>query len=248
MADEEEQEENEGVKSMEDAYKEFDVKPPEEEETTEDAPEEEEATEDAPEEEEATEDAPAEEEAPEASREIPKSKIFDEDPASIDSVMREALTDVDTVVVSMDDRTRYLKAVLNDVPVKLKILLCGDAIDIEIRSRSAWEQSVLYAAVKKDQEEGLVSDLSSVIIQLQKYGCSLMLQSLNGDPLEFLTLKQEDGINKCVELLRKHMKEHIEALSMPKWTIFLNALRTFETKIARMGTECLNENFWKPAG
>ena len=75
-----------------------------------------------------------------------------------------------------------------------------------------------------------------------------MLQSVNGDPLEFLTLKQEDGLAKCVDILRKHMQKHIEALSMPKWTIFLNALRTFETKIARMGTECLNENFWKPAG
>ena len=181
-------------------------------------------------------------------REVPKNKTFDEDPSSIDSVMREALTDVDTVVVSMDDRTRYLKAVLNDVPVKLSISLCGGEITIQIRSRSTWEQSVLYAAVKKDQEEGLVADLSSVIIQLQKYGCALMLESVNEDPLEFLTLKQEDGLEKSISLLRDHMQKHIESLSMPKWTIFLNALRTFETKIARMGTECLNENFWKPAG
>ena len=162
--------------------------------------------------------------------------------------MREALTDMDTVSVSLEDRSHYLKAILNDVPVVLEIDLCGAAIKIKIRSRTAWEQTVLYAAVKLDQEEGLVSDLSSVIIQLQKYGCALMMKEVNGDIFSTLTLSEKDGLDECVISLREHRIKHIECLSMPKWTIFLNALRTFETKIARMGTECLNKNFWQPVG
>jgi hypothetical protein len=187
------------------------------------------------------------EEEPEPDREIPRSKTFDENPDSVDSIMREALTDMDTVIVSMEDRTNYLKAVLNDEPVILTIGLCADQFMTEIRSRTAWEQTILYAAVKKDQDAGLVSDLSSVIIQLQKYGCALMLKNVNGKPFSDLHLKEADGLDTCLEQLQKYRVDKIESLSMPKWTLLLNALRTFETKIARMGTECLNENFWKPA-
>ena len=59
---------------------------------------------------------------------------------------------------------------------------------------------------------------------------------------------QEDGLEESIKILREAMDKEIDTLSMPKWTLLLNALRTFETKIARMGTECLNENFWEPAG
>ena len=60
--------------------------------------------------------------------------------------------------------------------------------------------------------------------------------------------KIDEGMNipDAVDKLRKLRLEKIEPLSMPKWGILLNALRLFEGKIAKMGTECLNGNFWDP--
>ena len=188
---------------------------------------------------------PVEEEEP-VGREIPKNPMFDENPASVDEVMREALTDTDAVELTHSDKMSYLKAVLNDVPVILDIPLCDGAINISIRSRTTWEQTCLYSAVKKDQEEGIIVDLSSVIIQLQKYGCILMVKSINDDPFPYLELDEKEPLEEAVEKLREKRQKEIETMSMPKWTIMLNALRVFETKIAQMGTVCLNENFWKP--
>jgi hypothetical protein len=180
---------------------------------------------------------------------VPRSKTFDENPASVDSIMREALTDnVDLIEITEKDKTAYLKAVLNDQPVILDIQLCNKQFSISIRSRTAWEQTCLYAAVKRDQDSGIVEDLASVIIQLQKYGCALMLKNINEDPFSDLKLDIDEGLEKCVESLKKYKDEKVEALSMPKWGLLLNALRVFESKLSRMGTECLNENFWEPAG
>ena len=130
-------------------------------------------------------------------KEVPKSTMFDENPASVDSIMREALTDnPDTVPLTDEDKTSYIKAVLNDKPVILSISLLKGQMKAKIRSRTSWEQTCLYAALKKDQDSLLVTDLASVIIQLQKYGCALMLQSINGESFSDLSLNQEDGLDQ----------------------------------------------------
>lgn len=179
--------------------------------------------------------------------EVPKNKMFDENPDSVDSIMREALTDnPDTVPLTSEDKTSYIKAVLNDKPVILDISLLNSQMKLSIRSRTSWEQTCLYAALKRDQDALLVTDLASVIIQLQKYGCALMLKSINLESFSDLTLKQEDGLEACIEKLVEYKNNKIEHLSMPKWALLLNSLRVFESKLARMGTECLNENFWEP--
>ena len=173
--------------------------------------------------------------------------MFDENPDSVDSIMREALTDnPDAVPITEVDKTSYIKAMLNDKPVILDIPLCNEQLSVSIRSRTAWEQTCLYAALKRDQDNMVMTDLASVIIQLQKYGCALMLLKVNGSPFSDLDLKQEDGLDKCVDLLIEYKDSKIEKLSMPKWALLLNALRIFESKLSRMGTECLNSNFWEP--
>ena len=106
----------------------------------------------------------------------------------------------------------------------------------------------MYAAVQKDQDEEVVKDLASVILQLQKYGCALMLQDLNKKAFSRESIDESVSIADAVEKLRKLRVEKIEPLSMPKWGILLNGLRLFEGKLAKMGTECLNGNFWEPVG
>jgi hypothetical protein len=121
-------------------------------------------------------------------------------------------------------------------------------LSVDIRSRTAWEQTCLYAAVKEDQESGIVTDLASVIIQLQKYGCALMTKGVNNTPFSTLELNIEDGLEDCITKLREQKDKTVEVLSIPKWSLMLNALRVYETKLSKLGTECLNENFWEPVG
>ena len=179
---------------------------------------------------------------------VPKDKTFDEKPESMDSIMREAMSsDPDLVKLEDEDKTAYIKAVLNDKPVILETVMCNDQMKVKIRSRTSWEQTCMYAALKQDQEEYLVTDLATVIIQLQKYGCALMVTEVNGSLFSDLELDQKDGLEESVKKLKAYKDEKIEVLSMPKWALLLNALRVFESKLSRMGTECLNANFWEPA-
>ena len=179
----------------------------------------------------------------------PKSTTFDENPGSVDSIMREALShEAGTISVTESDKAAYLKAVLNDVPVILPIELCKGELKVEIRSRSAWEQTCLYAAVQKDQDDGIIRDLATVIIQLQKYGCALMVLSLNGVPYSDLKLDVSESLEDCVKKLQQQKDKLVENLSIPKWSLLLNALRAYETKLSELGSSCLNENFWEPAG
>jgi len=179
--------------------------------------------------------------------EVSRDKTFDENPSKVDAIMSEVLIDTQKVDITVTDRQGYLKAVLNDMPVKLDVELCAGQIKYKIRSRTSWEQTCLYAALQKDQEEEIVKDLASVVIQLQKYGCVLMVESINGTLFSKETIPQEMSVEDAVERLRTLRREKIEPMSMPKWGLMLNALRLFESKLAKMGTECLNENFWEPA-
>ena len=59
---------------------------------------------------------------------------------------------------------------------------------------------------------------------------------------------EDVSIDDAITKLRQLRMEKVEVLSVPKWGILLNALRLFEAKLAKMGTECVNEDFWEPVG
>lgn len=180
--------------------------------------------------------------------EVSVDKTFDEKLSSVDSIMREVLVNSDTVDITDSDKRNYIKAVLNDVPVELELALCGGSIKTKFRSRTSWEQTCMYAALKKDQDDGIVEDLASVVIQLQKYGCCIMLQSVGDKVFSKEGISEDTSIEDAIAKLRQLRMEKVEVLSVPKWSILLNALRLFEAKLARMGTECVNEDFWEPVG
>jgi hypothetical protein len=180
--------------------------------------------------------------------EVPKDKTFEENPGSVDQIMREVMVGSDDVEITDTDKRDYIKAVLNDMPVKLDISLCAGQVTTKIRSRTSWEQTCMYAALQKDQDEAIVKDLASVVIQLQKYGACLMIESLNDKSFSKEKIAEDEAIPEAVEKLRKLRQEKIEHLSSPKWNLLLNALRVFEAKLSKMGTQCLNENFWEPVG
>ena len=244
--------------NIEEMYKDFESKLEESEEKNKDQPlEEEQAVSWDKKEEEIPASEPVESmnqtfgetDAGESEVKYPKSTTFDENPGSVDSIIREALShEAGNISVTESDKSAYLKAVLNDVPVILPIELCKGELKVEIRSRSAWEQTCLYAAVQKDQDDGIIRDLATVIIQLQKYGCALMVLSLNGVPYSDLKLDVSESLEDCVKKLQEQKDKLVENLSIPKWSLLLNALRAYETKLSELGSSCLNENFWEPAG
>lgn len=151
---------------------------------------------------------------------------------------------------SASDKQKYLKAVLNDKPVILNVKLAAGEFNVEIRSKTAWEQTLTYEAAIADQDDKVVSDYYQAMIQMQKYGALIQIQSINGETFstkEYTRPKagewkeQRDG-------LRDHAVEVMDNMNSARMTMLLNALRIFEYKLAEMTAACNDENFWKPAG
>jgi hypothetical protein len=178
---------------------------------------------------------------------VPRDQIFDP--------YEDGLSDLDElpaingiIEVTEQDKQDYLRAVLNDEPVVFKISLCGESVKVKLRARTAWEQSLVYEAVFQDQEMKIVNEFRQGVIQLQKYSAVLMVQEINGRLFsnEKFEKKGGDDWQKDVDRLRELVTEKIDAMDGAKLTLILNALRIFEFKLARIGTQCLSGNFWNP--
>jgi len=180
-------------------------------------------------------------------REVPRDTTFDDMAEGPEANMREALANMDGVNPTESDKSLYLKSMLNDEPIQLSVSLCGGNIAILIRARTAWEQTCIHAAISKDYDDKLVTDMPSILLQMQRYGAALMIVEFGSAPFEHVKLDPEVPLDDCVAKLREARTKLVDPMSLTKWTLALNALRVFESKISTMGSECLNENFWTPA-
>lgn len=148
------------------------------------------------------------------------------------------------------DKQKYLKAILNDKPVILNVELAGGEFKVNIRSKTAWEQTLTYEAAIADQDEKVVSDYYQAMIQMQKYGCMIQVQSINGATFSTkeYTRPKDGNWKDQREELRDDTIERMDNMNSARMTMILNALRIFEYKLAEMTAACNDENFWKPVG
>jgi len=159
-----------------------------------------------------------------------------------------ALAGISGNVESTDaDKEIFLKAVLNDEPVVLKIELLGGNCVVEVRSKSTWEQSLTYEAALEDQDKKVVSDYYQAMIQMQKYGAVVQIQKINDKIFSTSEFKKPDGDWKPQrEELRKLMSDKMESMNNARMTLLLNALRIFEYKLSEMTAFCNDGDFWEP--
>ena len=189
----------------------------------------------------------AEEDAKDDTGYVPREQLFDPYEDAFGEL--DELPAIDGAIeVTEDDKQAYLRAVLNDEPVIFTIILCGGQVKVKLRARTAWEQSLVYEAVFQDQEMKIVNEFRQGIIQLQKYSAVLMVQEINGRLFSSEKFEKKDTENwqKDVDQLRELVTEKIDSMDGAKLTLLLNALRIFEFKLARIGTQCLSGNFWNP--
>lgn len=178
---------------------------------------------------------------------VPRDQMFDPYQDGLSEL--DELPAINGIIeVTEKDKEDYLRAVLNDEPVIFDINLCGDKVKVKIRARTAWEQSLVYEAVFQDQEMKIVNEYSQGIIQLQKYSAALMIQEINGRLFSSEKFEKKDAENwqDDIDKLKELVTEKIDSMDGAKLTLILNALRIFEFKLARIGTQCLTGNFWNP--
>lgn len=158
-----------------------------------------------------------------------------------------------SVTVTDMEKSMYIKAVLNDVPVILPIdLEMGDDIRgnivVELRTLSNYEADVVFLALELDKEEGIIKGSHQLASRIQQYAGALQTLKVQEKALPTIAFPSPGDSLGDRDKLRSFVKKHIGAMSWPRWQAILNALRIFETKLKICNDAALNGNFWKPRG
>lgn len=157
------------------------------------------------------------------------------------------------IEVTETDKSRYLKAALNDMPVILPILLemGNDEIGnicVEIRTLSNYEMDVVFHAIQADSKDGFIAGQAQMAGRMQQYAAALQIVKFQQQSFRHIEFPEPGDAIKDAEKLREFTNEHIASMQWPRWQVILNALRIFETKTKICNDAALNGNFWNPPG
>ena len=179
--------------------------------------------------------------------EIPASTEFNM-PNPYDTMLTEALVDTQKVDVTDEEKSLFVKALLNDVPFRLTISLMGGEFKVSLRSRTAHEQRCIYDVLDKDITDGVIrkDDLPYYVMCSHKYCRAIMVERINGQVFSEAKIGPEATVADAQKILHEAIKPKITPLQGIRLTAIQNAMRIFETKCAKLGTEAANQDFWKP--
>jgi hypothetical protein len=181
--------------------------------------------------------------------EIKAQTSFDPDVPTSSAGLQWAVQTKDLKVeVDWEDKVAFAKAVATDSKFFLDIK--NEAFDITIRvgSASQFEQDIAFAALRKDEDEKLITGPAEYATRAQQYLAALQIYKI-GDVIcdKRVVLDPEMDVKAAIEKLRNETRTYIGKINGPRWGLMLQALRIFELK-HRICLERLNDrSFWKPA-
>lgn len=165
-----------------------------------------------------------------------------------DVVLTEALVNTENTEISLEEKSIFLKALLNEVPVELPVSLFAGKLVIELRSRTNHEQQRIFDTLNKEVESGRIekTNFALQITRFQQLCMAIMIQRINGKLFSELQLHKGSKLEADSAELLAFIEDKVAGMDSTRWTALLNAMRIFETKIAKMSGEASNEDFWKP--
>lgn len=172
-------------------------------------------------------------------------------PSPSDLAATEALINDQDPDITDEEKTVFLKALLNDQLVHLPISLFGGQIRVEIRSRYNYEHKLIFDLLREDMETGQLpkGDVDLFVNRMQCYFMGLMIERVNGEIFSALiTPSARDSDMKATAAALRALVEAKCNMPAIRWTALLNAMRLFESKCAKLSTMAVNEDFWKPRG
>jgi hypothetical protein len=180
---------------------------------------------------------------------VPANPEFDQ-LSPHDTAVSDALAIDQTVQITDLEREIFLKAVLNDEPVRLTVALYDNQFKVELRSRSTFEQRRVFDVLDRDRIEEVIpkDNIALMVTRMQCYLAVIMIERINGQMFSDVKLDPKGKMEEHCKILREKVAEKTDSMMGVRWNSVLTALRTFENKCAKMNTEALNEGFWKPQG
>jgi hypothetical protein len=184
---------------------------------------------------------------------IPPNNDFDQQTPPQDAMSNEAFLDLRKITVTTEEKEAYIKAIITGAPFRTTISLFNGRYQVELRTRSHYEQRRVYdAANLTELETGVPDDqmlrMALKITRFQQFCAAVMVERINGVLFSELSLQPGGELTADATKLLQFAQTTFENMGQVQWTAIINAMRIFESKCAQLASEAHNENFWTPPG
>lgn len=156
------------------------------------------------------------------------------------------------LVVSELEKELFLKAILNDEPVRMTVALYQGRLKLEMRSRTVYEQRRIFDVLELDRrikEMNKEEDNAAwMATRFQQYLVAVMLERINGKLFSELKLEPGPSLEHDAQVLRDFVTKNLDGMAGIRWNSILTGFCIFENKCAKLNSEALNEVFWNPPG
>ena len=177
-----------------------------------------------------------EEEQKKSNVDVPDESVFKgQEVNKIDGIQNREIE------LTKTDKQQFLKAILVDQPFTQVVKMFDGEFNVELKTRTTFEQQVLHAAVSEDTDNGTINSLKDLTAQAQKYSAVFMLKSINNIPFDCVTLDSTLPMQEAKQQLRQEVAAKISPMQLEKWAVISNALAYFELKTYKLTDACFNE-------
>ncbi len=180
---------------------------------------------------------------------LPPDPLVQQKPDS-ETILAQTLTDLDPsqAEVTDTDKDIYLRAVLTDTPVELTVSMYSGKWNAVVRARTVYEQQRVFDILRWEMENKHLTqgDVAMYVHRLHEYLALVMIKRVNSAIFVDLELKQGSSLEEDSKKLRELVVNKFDSTSQVRWMVIWNTLRIFETKMAKLGSMALNQDFWKP--
>jgi len=177
-----------------------------------------------------------------------RSKLFEPDKASLAHLSSWVFAAGNLeVTVDAEDKSLYLKSLLNDVPLELNIKL-EMGINFVIRATTNYDLDVIFKCLEKYSEENKIPGPAQYASLVQK--CAAAIQIIKfGDqvlsPPKFIY--GQNSIDEDATNLKNRIENVLGRWAWPRWNAAVTGLRIFEAKLALCNENARQANFWQTA-
>lgn len=152
--------------------------------------------------------------------------------------------------ITEDDKSRYLRALLQDKAVVLSIGLYGDKLRVACRNISTYEYQLADLLGMKLFETHSVNTARALLpMKLHTWRMAMQILQINGIPREFLEFKPEVGkLQEHLDALETKSEELIGTMSTSLYNACRSALNIFHHKLTKLDQLALARDFTTPVG
>lgn len=153
------------------------------------------------------------------------------------------------VKVTDEEKALFLKAMLNDQPIKFEIVGFGGHLKIVFRCRRPQETEAIFLQLKRDLQQNRIELDSAYYSKLHRYALAVQIVQVNGEDMptyESFKPSPEDT-EKQIGNIALAAQQFVEHQNEAYISAHVSMLAAFEQKISFMSSQLLNGDFWIPA-